>query len=102
MFAVVKISGKQYVVTEGSDIEVDHVMGQEGDVLNVSDVLLRDTGKTVDIGEPFVKGSTVKATIAKQFQGEKIHVRRYKSKVRHRRSIGFRAQLTKLHIDSIV
>lgn len=102
MFAVVKISGKQYAVTPGLDIEVDHVEGNEGDVLTVTDVLLRDTGKAVDLGTPFVKGSSVKATISKQTKGEKINVRRYKSKVRHRRSIGFRAELTKLHIDEIV
>jgi large subunit ribosomal protein L21 len=102
MFAVIKISGKQYAVTPGVDIEVDHIAGNEGDVVEMTDVLLRDSGKSVDVGAPFVKGATVKATIAKQFQGEKINVRRYKSKVRHRRSIGFRAQLTKLHIDEIV
>lgn len=101
MFAVVKINGKQYVVTPDSHVDVDHMAGNEGDKVTLTDVLLRDTGSKVSVGEPTVKGAEVSAVIEKQFKGEKINVRRYKSKVRHRRSIGFRAQLTRLHITSI-
>lgn len=101
MLAVIKISGKQYAVAPNTDIDVDKILGEEGDVIEITDVLLRDTGKKVEIGEPVITGAKVKATIVKQFQGEKIHVRRYKSKVRYRKATGFRAQLTKLHIEDI-
>lgn len=101
MFAVVQIAGKQYAVTPDSQIDVDHIEGKEGDTLTFTDVLLRDTGKNVTVGTPFVSGAKITATIQKQYQGEKIEIRRFKAKARYRRKKGFRAQLTQLHISSI-
>lgn len=101
MFAVIKISGKQYQVSPQDIVDVDRIAGNEGDTLDFSDVLLIDTDGKVEIGTPYVKGAKVKATILKQFKGEKLHVRRYKSKVRYRKTTGFRASLTKLQIQSI-
>jgi len=101
MFAVVKISGKQYRVSPQDIVDVDRVVGNEGDILNYTDVLLVDNEGKVLVGTPFVKDATVKATILKQFRGEKLHVRRYKSKVRYRKTTGFRASLTRLQIQSI-
>jgi large subunit ribosomal protein L21 len=102
MFAVVKISGKQYAVTPGMQIDVDQISGNDGETITLEEVLLRDSDKKIVVGEPLVKGAKVTATIVKQYLGEKINVRRYKSKVRHRRSIGFRAHLTKLQINEII
>lgn len=102
MFAIATIAGKQYALTPGAEIDVDRISGAEGDVIAIDQVLLRDTGKSVDVGQPTVKNAKVEAKIVKHFLGEKIHVRRYKSKVRYRKHTGFRAHLTKLQIQSIV
>lgn len=101
MFAIVKIGAKQYTVKSGDVIEVDLLAGAVGDVLNFDQVLLLKDDTSTSVGKPFVKGAVVKAKIIEHTQGEKIAVRRYKHKVRHRRHIGFRAQLTKLEITSI-
>lgn len=101
MFAIVKIGNTQYKVSEKDVILVDKIDGAEGDELTLSDVLLVNDGKSVKVGKPIVKGFTVKAKIVSQEQGEKIHVRRFKSKVRYRRHTGFRAQLTKLEITGV-
>jgi large subunit ribosomal protein L21 len=101
MFAVIKVTGKQYAISTGSHIDVDFMPGDEGSTISFSDVLLLDNNGKVTVGKPFVKNASVKAVIEKQYRGEKINVRRYKSKVRHRRSIGFRPQLTRLHITDI-
>lgn len=101
MFAIVAISGKQYEVTAGQIIEVDRLDGEVGAELEFGDVLLLEDGKTSKIGTPFVSGVKVKAKIIDNFKGEKIEVSRYKSKVRHRRHIGFRPLLTKLEIVTI-
>lgn len=102
MFAIAIISGKQYALTQGMEIDVDHIDGAEGDTITIDKVLLRDTGKEVSVGQPLVKDSKIEAVLVKQYLGEKINVRRYKSKVRYRKSTGFRAHLTKLQIKSIV
>ncbi len=101
MFAVVKIAGKQYKVTEGAEIIVDSIEGEAGSRVTFTDVLLTEKNGISKVGTPLVAGTSIVATIVAQMQGEKIDVRRYKSKVRERRHIGFRAQQTKLHIETI-
>lgn len=101
MFAVVTISGKQYTVRVGDVVDVDKIDGKAGDVVSFDHVLLTSEKGKTSVGTPVVSGAVVKAKIIAQFQGEKIAVRRYKQKVRYRRHIGFRAQLTKLEIVSI-
>jgi len=101
MFAVISISKKQYIVSPGDTIEAPHIEGNEGDVVTVDGVLLFYDGKKTHIGKPFVKNITAKAQIVSQGKGEKINVRRYKQKVRYRRSIGFRPVVTQVKIVSI-
>ena len=101
MFAVVKITGKQYTVKVGDIIEVDLLEGKAGDEVTLTDVMLVKDDKNTHIGKPYVKGAVVKAKIVEQKQGEKVEVRRYKHKVRHRRHTGFRAQLSKLEITGV-
>lgn len=101
MFAIVKITGKQYRVSPNDILDVDHLLGDEGTDVEFKDVLLKDADGDVTIGHPMVSGASVKAKILKQFKGEKINVRRYKSKVRYRKSNGFRPVLTKLQILAI-
>lgn len=101
MFAIVKIGAKQYTVKPTDVLDVDLLAGSVGDVLTFPDVLLVKEAKTTKVGKPYVKGVAVTAKIVAHKQGEKIAVRRYKHKVRHRRHIGFRAQLTTLEIVSV-
>jgi large subunit ribosomal protein L21 len=101
MFAIVKITGKQYIVSEGQEIDVDKLTANEGDTITLTDVLLTESDSHVEVGTPVVKKATVTAKVLKQLKGEKIDVRRYKSKVRYRKSTGFRPHLTKLQIVSI-
>ena len=101
MFAIVKITGKQYTVKVGDVIEVDLLEGNASDVVTFSDVMLVKDEKNTHIGKPYVKGAVVTAKLIEQKQGEKVEVRRYKHKVRHRRHTGFRAQLSKLEITGV-
>ena len=101
MFAVVVIGGKQYPVTKGETFTVDSQEGKVGDVLTFDRVLLTEVDGKVRVGKPVINGVKVKAKIVSQDMGEKLHVRRYKSKVRYRKSRGFRAHLTKLEVESI-
>ncbi len=101
MFAVVVIGGKQYRVAIGDVLEVERMAGDKGSAVSFDHVLLVSDGKKVKIGTPTVKGVQVKAKILDQAKGEKIDVRRYKSKVRYRKRRGFRPLLTTLEIISI-
>ena len=101
MFAVVKIAGKQYTVKPDDTLDVDHIAGDVGSTLTFSDVLLVRDGKLTNIGTPLVPKAVVSAKILAQKKGQKLDVRRFKNKVRHRRHIGFRPQLTTIQVISI-
>lgn len=80
---------------------VDSISGAEGDTVTFTEVLLVSDGKKTTVGAPTIKGKTVQAKIIQQKKGEKLDVVRYKSKVRHRRHVGFRPHLTQLQILAI-
>ena len=100
-YSIVKISGKQYKVSEGDTIEVNKLEGKPKTKLEFNEVLLLVDDKKVSIGQPTVKGAKVTAEIVEQFKGEKIRVAKFKSKSRYRKVQGHRQQLTKIIIKKI-
>ncbi len=101
MFVIVEIQGKQYRVQVKDVINASYIEGKEGDGLTFDRVLMVSDDKKTQIGTPTVAGVSVKAKIVAQAKGEKLNVRRYKQKVRYRKSTGFRPLVTKLEIVSI-
>lgn len=99
-YAVIKTGGKQYKVSEGDVIEIDRLPQENGKV-TFADVLLYVTEDSVKIGKPMVAGEAVEATLVENFKGEKLRVSKYKSKVRYRKSIGFRASLSRVKIEKV-
>lgn len=101
MFAIIDIGSKQYKVRKGDRLSVDKLAGEGGKILVFDRVLLLSDGQKTKIGTPTVKGAKVTAKILAQKKGTKIDVRRFKSKVRQRRHIGFRPQVTELEILAV-
>jgi large subunit ribosomal protein L21 len=102
MYAIVRTGGKQYRAEPGYIIEVERLPFDEGESINLDDVLLvvpDDHGPV--IGQPKVDGAVVKATVVKQGRSPKIFVWKYKPKERYRRRRGHRQYFTRLQIDSI-
>lgn len=100
-YAVIKTGGKQYKVAPGDVIEVDKVSGSADSQIVFGQVLLVVSDEKVQIGTPHVPNASVKGKIIEQKKGEKMYVRKFKSKVRYRKTIGFRSQLTKVQIARI-
>lgn len=102
MIAVVQIGGKQYTVTEGQTIEVDHQDIVTGNSLEVAPLLVSDTdGKNVQVGTPTLPDAKVTFRVLEHFRGEKVTVFKIISKKRHTRSRGFRAMRTRLETTHI-
>ena len=100
MKAVVKISGKQYVVSEKESLLVDLL--PEGTKELTLDALLVIDGDKTKVGTPTVKGAVVKAKVVEaEVKGDKIRVIRYKSKKRVHKETGHRQKYTKIQIMSI-
>lgn len=100
-YAIIKTGGKQYRVTTGDVLEIDKLPQEESSVVTFEDVLLLVSDSSVKIGKPNVSGARVMAKILKQKKGEKIKVSKFKAKSRYRRTIGFRALLSKVVIEKI-
>ena len=100
MKAVVKISGKQYLVSEKESLLVDLL--PEGTKELTLDALLVIDGDKIKFGAPSVKGSSVKAKVVEaEVKGDKLRVIRYKSKKRVHKETGHRQKYTKIEIMSI-
>lgn len=96
-FAVIRIGGRQYLVSEGTEVEVDKL-----DPKNVSpEVLMVYKGGKLELGKPVLK-TTVKVKIVEaEVKGEKVSGFKYKSKSRYRKRFGFRPVYTKIQVEKI-
>ena len=98
--AVVKVGGKQYLVTEKETLLVDLL--PEGTKELTLDALLVTDGDKTTVGTPVVKGVTVKAKVVEDLvKGDKIRVIRYKAKKRVHKETGHRQKYSKIEIASI-
>ncbi len=101
-YAIVEDGGKQYKVVEGGTIDVDHYKTDIGDQIDLDRVLLIADSDDVTLGNPYIPGAKVEATVASHFKAPKIIVFKYKPKQRYRVKQGHRQKYTRLNIDSIV
>lgn len=97
-YAICQISGRQYKVSEGEEIDIEKIEGKKDDKLKTNEVLLLIDGDDVLIGQPHIKDASVSYQIVGQFKGEKIRVAKFKAKSRYRKVRGHRQKLTKIKI----
>ena len=98
--AVVKVGGKQFIVSEKETLLVD-LLPQGTKELGLDALMLID-GDKVEVGTPIVKGVKVSAKVVDELvKGEKIRVIRYKAKKRVHKENGHRQKYTKIEITSI-
>ena len=98
MNAVIKVGGKQYYVTEGTEIYVEKLNANTGDVVTFDQVLMLDA----KIGNPYLTGVTVQGEVLKNGKNKKIKVFKYKSKDRSNRvKQGHRQPYTKIKITKV-
>lgn len=102
MYAIVEINGKQYKVSEGDIIFVDRMeSSEEGSSVEFANVLLISNDKKVTVGEEYIKGAKVKATVISHGKDKKIIVYKYKAKKNQRKTKGHRQPYTKIQVTKI-
>ena len=101
-FAIVQTGGKQHRVEPGQIIEVEKLAVDEGETVELTDVLLVSDDSGMRQGRPLVDGAKVVARVVKQDRGPKIIVFKYKPKVRYRKKTGHRQSITRLAIEDII
>ena len=101
MEAIVRISGKQYRVSEGQRVTVDRLESPVGEEVTFDQVLMLTDGASSTIGSPVVDGAAVTARVVAAPRGPKIIVFKYKPKKRYRRTRGHRAAQSVLEVLAV-
>ncbi len=97
--AVIQSGNKQYVVTEGMELDVFHIEDEK----NISfEPLMVIDGTNVTVGTPTVAGAKVTAEVTETLvKGDKVTAIRYKAKKRVKKVRGHRQQFTTIKITKI-
>lgn len=100
-YAVIKTGGKQYKVSEGDVIEIERLNSEKDDKVIFDKVLLLVSDDKIKIGKPFIEGEKIEGRLLENLRADKIRVSKFKAKVRYRKTIGFRASVSKVRIEKI-
>jgi len=101
MYAIVEVGARQYNVKKDDVIEVNKEAVEKGKTIILDKVLLVGSSKTVEVGQPYVKGAKVEAVVLAQTKGEKTTAYKYRRRKNWHWEKGHRAQLTEIKIKSI-
>jgi large subunit ribosomal protein L21 len=100
MYAIVKIGGHQYKVSQGDNLTVNRIEGNEGDTIQIGEVLMVSDGSTTEIGTPSLN-KKISAKILSHEKGDKVIVFRKKRRKGYEKKNGHRQALTKISIEAI-
>ncbi len=92
-FAVVKINSKQHLIAKDERLTVDRISKD-----SVVEVMMVGNGDNITLGEPVLSDFGVKLQVISDRKGDKLVVRRYKSKSRYRKNKGHRQPITTLKV----
>lgn len=101
MYAVIETCGKQQSVKVGDVIYLDKLNVLDGSEYRFENVLMLNNDNMLKIGQPYVDGASVVASVVKTAKRKKLRVFKYKPKKNYKRTYGHRQFYTKLEIKSI-
>lgn len=102
MYAVIQTGGRQLKVEPGAVVSVDRLAVPAGDDVVFDQVLfVAADGGQFTSGAPLVDGARVVGVVDGAVRGPKIRVLRKKRRKAMRRTIGHRAELTRVRITGI-
>jgi len=101
MYAVVKTGGKQYKVAEGQYLKVEKLEGNEGDTIELDQVLMIADGDKLKIGSPMLDGGKVTATIKSHGRHKKVEIMKFRRRKHHQKRTGHRQYYTEIEVTAI-
>lgn len=100
-YAIIETGGKQLRVEPGRFYDVERLPLDEDATMTFEQVLLVENDGDISVGQPFVDGAVVEATVLRHLRGRKIIVYKMRPKKKTRKKQGHRQEITRLMIDSI-
>ena len=101
MYAVIKTGGKQYRVAAGEKIKVEQIAADVGQELVIDQVLAVGEGSELKIGDPWVAGATVTATVVAHGRHDKVRIFKMRRRKHYQRHGGHRQAYTELQIAAV-
>jgi large subunit ribosomal protein L21 len=102
MYAVIKAGGKQYKVAAGEKIKVEQIAADVGQEVVIEQVLAVGDGAQLQVGDPWVAGASVKATVVAHGKHDKVRIFKMRRRKHYQRHGGHRQSYTELQIGSLV
>ena len=99
--AIIATGGKQYLVSEGTVLDIEKIPSKVGDKIVFDQVLLIDDGTTMTIGAPNLEGAKVSAEHIAEGREKKVTVIRYRQKSRYFKKKGHRQAFSKVKITAL-
>lgn len=100
-YAVIETGGKQYLVKQGDELDIERLEGEAGTKINLDRVLALSNGTDMTVGAPVVSGAVVAAEIVDQHRGEKVINFKKKRRKGYHRKVGHRQNLTRVKVQAI-
>ena len=101
MYAVIATGGKQYKVREGDRLRIEKLAAPAGDTVEFDRVLMISDDGGVRVGNPYLEGGRVSATVSAQGRGGKVDVIKFKRRKNYLRRMGHRQSFTEVTINDI-
>lgn len=99
--AVIEVGGTQQLVSEGRFYSCNSLKVEPGTTIAFERVLAVKDGENLKIGQPYVSGAKVMATVMENYKGKKEIVYKMKPKKHTRTKKGHRQHLTKFLVTSV-
>jgi large subunit ribosomal protein L21 len=100
-YAIIKVGGKQFRVSEGDLVDVEKLDAQKGDTVKFEDVLLISRDGATTVGSPKVAGAAVTAEVIEQRRLPKVTAFKFKRRKGFHKTKGHRQPVTRVSIKGI-
>jgi large subunit ribosomal protein L21 len=100
VYAIVRVSGCQYLVKEGDIVTIPRQESEPGTTMPLDVLFLRTDDKAI-VGSPTVPGAKVDAEVVGHVRAAKVMTYKFTRRSNYRRKKGHRQQLTRVRIARI-
>lgn len=94
-YAVIKLSGQEFKISEGDTLKVNKLESFDPKVLMYSN------GSSVLVGNPYLDNIVINGKVEGEEKGKKLKITRFKAKSRYDKTVGYRSTLSVIKILSI-
>jgi large subunit ribosomal protein L21 len=101
MYAVIQTGGKQYRVSEGDTVKIEKLTAETGDSVDFDQVLMVADGDDVKVGQPYLAGGKVTATVESHGRAKKVKIIKFRRRKHHMKRQGHRQWFTAVKITGI-